>query len=254
MNRLTAVTLLLRALPDLQHEPQTWSSQLRRQTIGGEGPSERISCASCNGEGSIRKRGIPVACEVCNARGWLVVDAYTRRPIGTLETGVIQRVKAVRCDACAGQGVHGNQQRCTRCGGSGWVELPLERFQAARMRLSADAQELGPADPVVAALDGGFPGAGQAYRQRTMAGSFEELGLALAALRLELPPAYRTVIRVYVEALYEPEALNEEQRLRHDIGLRYTERLMPEPIRVPSWAARNERRRREKLKRKEVAA
>lgn len=248
------MSLLLRSLNDLRFEPVTWSGSLRRRGVAGEGPSRRMVCASCAGEGLVRVRGISTACVVCSGRGWLVVDAYTLRPIGTPETGVEVRVRAVRCDSCGGLGAFGNERRCDRCNGSGWVELPLSRLVAARSRLSADARELGPADPVAAALDAGFAGAGRAYCERVVAGSYDELGLALGCLRLELPRSYRTCVQVYVEAVCEPEELSGVARARHDVGLRYLERLMPEPIRVPGWAARNERRRRDALKRKVVAA
>jgi hypothetical protein len=248
-DRLGRVSLLLRSLVDLRFEPVTWSGALRRRAQSGEGPSRRVPCSSCGGEGAVRVRGIAARCGACAGRGWLVVDAYTLRPIGTPETGAVVRVKAVRCDSCGGAGVFGNERRCGRCGGSGWVELPLSRLVAARVRLRADALELGPADPVVAALDAGFAGAGRAYRERVVAGSYEELGLALGCLRLEWPRCYRTVVRVYVEAVEEPEGLAGVSRFRHDLGLGYLERLMPEPIRVPGWAARNERRRREGLRR-----
>ena len=237
--RYLNLTLLLRCAGDLEYNPPTWSSTLRRQSIAGEGPSERIDCNSCQGQGEIRRRGVPFLCEACAGRGWIVVDAYTRRIVGTEETGTVNRVKAVRCDACAGNGAHGNQQRCQVCRGSGWVEVPLSRLAAVRAPLSADAPELGAGDPVLACLE-----------RRERAGDFEQLGLALAALRLELPRSYRTVVRVYVEAVYEVEDLAPYSLLAHDVGIAYVLRLMPQEIRVPSWAARNERRRRERLKRK----
>lgn len=246
MTRRLALTLLLRCLTDLDYSPPTWTGQLvQRQARAGEGPSERIACATCNGEGSVRKRRVPFLCTTCAGRGWVVVDAYTQRMVGTAETGIVQQVKALRCDACGGNGAHGNGRRCQVCNGSGWVEVPLQRLQACRTPLSADAPELGVGDPVLAALE-----------RRDRAGDFDQLGLALGALRLELPRAYRTVVRVYVEASIEADELDEAGRLRHDVGLCYLLRLMPEEIRVPTWAARNERRRRERLRkrRKEVAA
>jgi hypothetical protein len=245
------LVLLLRSLNDLTYEPPTSTGQIvQRQSRPGEGPSTRIACHSCQGEGEVRKRGIAYACEVCRARGWIVVDAYTLKMIGTEETGTIHRVKAVRCDACAGNGAFGNQRRCERCGGSGWVEFPLTRLNAMRGPLSADASPLGAGSPIIACMERRAK-AGGGDLEKQIDGSYETLGLALAALRLELPRAYRTVVRVYVEAAYEPEELSEQGRLRHDVGLAYLGRLMPEEIRVPNWAARNERRRRDELKRKQ---
>ena len=246
MTPLQAIVLLLRSLNDLSYEPPTSTGQIvQRQSRPGEGPSTRIGCHSCQAEGITRRRGIAYPCDVCRGRGWVVVDAYTLKLIGTEETGTINRVRAVRCDRCGGHGAFGNQQRCGLCNGSGWQEVPQSRLAAMRGPLSADATELGAGDPVLACLE-----------RRERAGDYETLGLALAALRLELPRAYRTVVRVYVEGSIELEELPEQARLRNDIGLAYLRRLMPEEIRVPAWAARNERRRREGLKRraKEAAA
>lgn len=242
--RLHQVALLLRSLRDLEYSPPTWTGQLvARQSRPGEGPSKRSLCEHCNGEGHIRRRGLPFPCEPCSSRGWIVTDAYTERPIGSLETGVLTRLVAVRCDACAGHGAHGNGRRCDYCAGAGVTELPLQRLTAVRIRLSADSSSLGAGDPVIACME-----------RRERSGSYEELGLALAALRLELPRAFRTVVRVYLEASVELDSLDERGQLRHQVGLTYLSRLMPEEIRVPSWAARNERRRREQLKRRGVAA
>jgi len=240
MTRQLALALLLRCTTDLTYDPPTWTNQLvTRQSRPGEGPSTRIDCHTCQGQGNVRRRGVPFLCETCAGRGWLIVDAYTRRMIGTAETGLVNRVKAIRCDACSGNGAHGNGQRCEHCRGGGWIEVPLSRLAAVHAPLSADAPELGAGDPVLACLE-----------RRERAGDFEQLGLALGALRLELPRSFRTVVRVYVEAVYEVEELSDYARLAHDIGLAYLLRLMPDEIRVPAWAARNERRRREQLRRK----
>lgn len=238
------LTLLLRCLHDLDYTPPTWTGQLvARQSQPGEGPSTRIDCHTCRGQGEIRRRGVPFPCETCAGRGWVVVDAYTHRTIGTSETGVVQRVKALRCDSCGGSGAHGNGQRCADpphgCGGSGWNEVPVSRITAAHLQISLDAPELGPGDPVLASLE-----------RREAAGDFTQLGLALAALRLEYRERYRLVVSVYVLGLREPDELPLDEVLRLQLALDYLLSMMPELIRVPSWAARNERRRRERLKRR----
>lgn len=103
--------------------------------------------------------------------------------------------------------------------------------------------------PVVDALDAGFPGAGQAYRERLVAGSYEELSVALVELRRVDRSRSRLVSRVYIEAELEPEELDARGvRLLRD-GLGFLVVRMPGVIRVPGWAARNERRRRERLRR-----
>lgn len=258
VERFERVKLLLRSLVDLRFEPVTWSGGLRRGSLAGEGPSERIVCASCNGDGVRRVRGISVVCDAegCGGRGWLWVDAYTRRPIGSAETGTSRRVQAVRCDGCGGQGAFGNGRRCDRCGGSGWVEVPLERLRAVRVGGTFATFAWGPGDPpsVFQAVDEGFPGAGRALRERSVAGSYEELEAARSELRLVDRERSRLVDRVYVDQLLEEEELDDRGRRVLRDGLGFIVVRMPAEIRVPGWAARNERRRRERLKRRQAAA
>lgn len=104
-------------------------------------------------------------------------------------------------------------------------------------------------DLLTAALDEGFPGAGGAYRRRVLAGSYEELRVALEELRRVAVFRYRLVVGTYVEGFQEPEDLGASTRLLLDEGVAFLAGLMPGVIRVPSWAARNERRRKDALKR-----
>lgn len=242
MTRLLALTLLLRSMTDLDYNPPTWSNSLRRQSIAGEGPSSVVSCGACQGEGIIRKRGMPQACPNPYCKdGQVTVDAYTLRMVSTGER-LVHRVKALRCDSCAGNGAFGNGHRCERCGGSGWVEVSLERLRAVRAPLDLDGPDLGPGDPVLRAMEG-----------RQAQGDYDDLGLALAALRLDHRGWYRLVVGVYVLARSEDDELPVDEILTLDQGMRYLLELMPAEIRVPSWAGRNERRRREQLKRKAAA-
>lgn len=253
MSRVSSVVLLLRSLGDVSFGARTWSGSLARQGVAGEGPSRRLECASCRGEGEVRRRGVPVPCEVCGARGWLVVDAYTERPIGTAETGVVRRVRAVRCDACGGAGAFGNERRCGRCGGSGWLEVSVGVVGLGRAGGFATGFEFGPGDLLVRSLDEGFAGLGQAYRRRVLAGSFDELEAALESLKVVDRLRFRLVWGTFVDAVREPEELGVGSRVRLWSGVDFLVERMPEVIRVPSWAARNERRRRDRLKRKEAA-
>jgi hypothetical protein len=250
IDRMEATVLLLRSLNDLRLEPVTWSAQLRRQAVAGEGPSERVECASCCGEGTVRVRGIAVPCsaEGCGGRGWLFVDSYTRRPIGTAESGTSRATRAVRCDSCGGGGAFGNGRRCGYCGGGGWLELPLERLRAVRVGSGGSMLEWAPS-LMVSALDEGFAGLGQAYRQRLQAGSYEELGAALESLRSANRGRHLLVWRVYVLGEREPESLPDLWRCRLHLGVEFLASEMPVVVRVPGWAARNERRRRERLRR-----
>lgn len=242
MTRLESLTLLLRCASDLDYNPPTSSGSLRRQSIAGEGPSTKVSCGSCQGEGQVRKRGMPEACPNPYCKdGQVTVDAYTLRMVSTDER-MVQRVKALRCDSCAGNGAFGNGHRCETCRGSGWVEVPRERLSAVRGSLELDGPDLGPNDPVLACLE-----------RREKAGDFEQLGLALGALRLEHRPWYRLVVGVYVLGQEEPDGLPLDQVLSLSHGLNYLLELMPEEMRVPNWARANERRRRELLKRKVAA-
>lgn len=235
--------LLLRTLTDYDYQPKTWTGALvQRQAVRGEGPSATIDCPDCGGEGKRRVRGIVADCDRCKGRGSLVVDAYTERQIGTLETDLVDRVRWVRCDACGGQGAHGNQRRCEYCPERpGWVkapERPIRPFRGLSVPITADAPELGRGDPVIACME-----------RRQLAGSYEELGLALGCLRIEYRHCYLLVVRVYVEAEFEEEQLPKDPRRLVTESLGYLERLMPEEIRVPRWAAGFEKRRREAIRR-----
>src|SRR4030095_16461255 len=141
MTRLQALSLLLRCINDLDYNPPTASSSLRRQSIAGEGPSASIPCGDCRGEGTVRRRGMPYPCPNPYCKdGCVTVDAYTLRMVSTSEQ-FIKRYKRVRCDACGGQGAFPNGWRCESCNGQGEVEVPLERLQAVRS-LQLDGPEL----------------------------------------------------------------------------------------------------------------
>lgn len=250
--RRLQITLLLRSRYDLSYEPPTWTGQLvARQAKPGEGPSKKVPCPNCGGEKQRRIRGIPTPCELCVGEkgkplGWVYVDGNInpefRRKLGTLETGIVTRYAVLRCDACGGEGAHGNGQRCLHCNGSGVVEIPVARLSSVRSSF-ASAPGRASGDPIIDTLE-----------RREAAGSYAELNLALDLLRGDWLFSYRVLQLVYAHALAEPEQLGEENAVAHDFGLSYLSGLMPREIRVPSWAARNERRRREKLKRREVAA
>jgi hypothetical protein len=147
--------------------------------------------------------------------------------------------------------MHGNGQqcRCSDSGRPGYVLAPERPVRPWRgeTSLRADASELGPEDPVVAALEAGMPGVGRAYERRVLEGDYEQLGLALACLRLEYRGRYRLLVGVFVEAEREVEQLHIDEALTIEQALHYLRGLMPDEIRVPSWAARYEKRRRERV-------
>lgn len=241
VDRQRQVVLLLRTLTDYDYQPKTWTGSLvGRQAVRGEGPSATIDCQVCGGEGKRRVRGIVTVCDECKGRGTVVVDAYTERRVGTLETDLVERVRWVKCDACGGAGAHGNQRRCERCPERpGWVkapERPIRPFRGLAAPVTAEAPELGRGDPVIACME-----------RRQLAGSYEELGLALGCLRLEWRHRYLLVISVYVEAEFEEDEAPGPTAMMLAESLGYLERLMPEEIRVPRWAAGFEKRRRQAL-------
>ena len=161
----------------------------------------------------------------------------TGRQHGSERTGeLVAHRRTVKCDACGGEGTHGNGKRCLACRGSGVIEVDERRLSAAKMRgslrLSADADWGGAGDPVSAAID-----------KRDLIGSYWELGLALGALRIEYPRAYRLLVRLEVERSLEDERLDEQQWLMRGVALHYLDRLMPSEILVPKGVHIAERNR-----------
>ena len=98
------IILLLRTLTDFDYQPKTWTGGIVRQGGKGEGPTSRIACPACSGEGERRVRGIPTLCEECGGRGSILVDAYTERKVRTLEQDAEEPKRMVRCDGCGGTG------------------------------------------------------------------------------------------------------------------------------------------------------
>lgn len=213
-----------------------------------EGNEQTILCRACRGGPKQR------ICRVCKGTGAEVVDQYTQRRLATeTQEGEAPPPRMVRCDECGGSGFgrwwrNGDQlsKVCRRCRGVGRVPAPEFTVRPFReVPLSADAAELGPGDPVVAALEIGIPGVGKAYERRRQAGSYEELGLALGALRLEHRSLYRLNVRVFVVGEVEEAELGANAAALLEHSLVYLDSLMPAEIRVPDWAARYESERRE---------
>lgn len=242
------VVLLLRTLTDYDYQPPTWTGSVVRQNAKrGELATAWIDCPACGGSGERRVRTVMQRCDECRGRGVVKVDPYTGRKGGTLESDLHDRVRWVICDGCGGPrpgrapGMHGNGQQCERCADSGrpgYVRAPSKPIRPWRgmARPTADAPELGPGDPVIACME-----------RRQLAGSYEELGLALGVLRLEQLHVYRLVVQVFVEAATEEDDLDTRGETLLREGLQQIDGMMPEEIRVPGWAARWEQRRRERI-------
>jgi hypothetical protein len=250
--RLRDLTLLLGSILDYRFEPETWSGQLvRKNAVRGESPSRRIPCPNCSGEGWVRRRNFSFPCERCGGqekivaelitykpgRGWIEVDDYTERQVGSVRTEVIVQIRTVHCDAGCDQGVirggpwRGENDRCLRCGGSGRIELTLSQWQATRLRSANGERSQSSGDPRLDTM-----------AAREAAGSYAELDLALAELHQAWPALYRLVLDVYVAK----EEIRDERLLRAaGWGLDFLEARMPEPIRVPAGVREGARRREE---------
>lgn len=235
-DRHHAIVLLERTLTDYDYIPRTASGAMASREKRGEGPTATRECTApgCN-DGIVRVRGVPRECPACGGRGVEVVDQYTERKVNTAEQSAERPRRMVRCDACGGVGT-GPWWRvsdtelsntCRRCWGARVVPGPSHRIRPFRegQRLSADAPSLAAGDPVLAAME-----------RRANAGSYDELGLAMAALRREHPPLFRLNVRVYVEAIVEPDEVDGHNAFLLVQSLHYLSHLMPTEIVVPRWA------------------
>lgn len=248
--RLEQIALLYRNLTAFDFEPETSTGALVRKQARPRGRiGKRALCEACGGEGFLRRRGIAWGCVHCGGadhpleldgerivgigRGYIVVDGYTRRPIGSEEAGLVHGHRLVNCDACGGAGAFGNGRRCERCGGAGKREHigARVRYQGESFEVEIE-RSIDEGDPVFACL-----------LRRDDAGSFAELIRATEALRGRWLLGYRLIVATYVEGRQEPGSLPPVLRRRLDVALRFVERLMPPEIRVPGWAKAAERRR-----------
>jgi len=231
-------------------QPHSWTEQLvRRNAKRGESPGRRIPCPNCEGEGWLPKRGIPHGCTRCggedvglipgsgqfardSGRGWIEVDDYTERQVGSVRTEVVIAVKVVGCDVCGGSGVtlaerwRGENNRCLRCNGGGRLEVLASHWQASRSRFEAVALERA-GDAVLDTMEA-----------RARAGSFDELGAALEALRRRWPALFRLVCDTYVVC---KDVSLEERHAAEAIGLEFISMNMPDEIKVPGWVRRRRR-------------
>jgi len=236
-DRLNAITCLLNSLDWFDPQPETSTGNIvRRGSKPGEGPSMKVDCGVCKGEGEIRKRGMPAPCPNLGCRdGKVMVDAYTGRQVSTADA-YVPEVRIVSCDTCGGER-RINGRPCLPCRGSGVAQLTADQWRATHglqpgRTLTADVDWGAGGDPVSAAID-----------KRDLLGSYWELGLALGALRLEMPRAYRLLVRLEVERTIELDALDQPRLLMRQTALAYLERLMPAEILVPPGVRIAERNR-----------
>jgi len=227
------------------YQPKIWSKSLG--SVSGDGPTTTRKCSHPGGDdGKVRIRGIEQTCPDCNGRGLEVVDAYTERKVRTQQQEIERPRRMVRCDECGGTGQskwwrNGDRMdnSCRRCWGAKVVPGPdqtIRPFRGSLNGLSTYAHDLGRGDPVLDCME-----------RRQLAGSYDELGLALSALRLDHRRAFRINVRVYVAAIVEAESLTLRDGILLDESVRYLDSLMPGGIRVPAWAEGYEERRRAQL-------
>jgi DnaJ-class molecular chaperone len=254
--RHQAIIHLERTIYDLDYQPKTSTgSAIARNTKAEshEGNPETVLCPDCGGEGERRVRTVMQRCSLCKGRGVVVRDQYTKRLLKTEVQEGERPPKMVRCDECGGIGENGWWRNgdewtrtCRRCWGAKVVpgpNWPIRPFRAPKPQ-PQNGERSSYGDPILACME-----------RRQSEGSYDELWLALSALRLEHRPLYRINVAVYVQAEREEDELDRYQGVLLDESLAYLDSLMPVEIRVPAWAAQAEKVRRAKVEsEREVAA
>ena len=253
--RLRDIALLLGSILDAPFaQPHSWTSELvRRNAKRGESPSRRVPCPNCEGEGTVRKRGMRFGCTRCGGsevgttgrlwvghpdligdpgRGWIEVDDYTERQVGSDRTEVIVQFKTVHCDVCGGTGVtlaerwRGENNRCERCFGSGRIEMLASHWRSTRMRDEV-ARSAPAGDAVIDSMEA-----------RERSGSFDELAAAMEQLRHEWPSLFRLTCDVFIRG---EDVSAEERHAAEAIGLEFLSLRMPDEIKVPAGVRRRAR-------------
>lgn len=179
-------------------------------------------CRRCGGATEPSGRGAYagsfVARDGGSGRVWFDPMDAQRVDVGDATSTATARPRAtVRCDACNGDGAHGNQRRCDVCGGSGRRDL-----HAFELRVDLEPGDVDPVDRAIEARD--------------RAGSYRALDLALDELRARS-------WRLHAALLAAVDA-GEPLSARLEVALRFLVDRMPEPIRVPGDVRANELERR----------
>lgn len=185
-------------------------------------PSSRVECETCQGQGKFGKQR-DRTCARCKGRGFRVIDSYDRkqREVGSEQTEPVERTSRIRCDACAGQGVHGNGRLCGYCSGQGHRFVAESSLVRAAASAFATPAELSKRE--------------RQYRQ----GSYAELEDALRWLERELPPLYSLTLR---HLIYPNEVTIISPRIRERLeqACELLAHRLPAHIRVPGWARKDE--------------
>ncbi len=175
-----------------------------------------------------RRRGIDtqVACPACSARGFVMVDPYIGRELGSEETGIVTGPRLVDCDKCGGDGRF-TIGHCDRCHGTGKVLAP----QPAAATVALLEHATGDEDWLTYVL-----------RRREglwQSGSFQDAVRAVRLLGARYGPgAHDLVWQVAVEGR---EVVTDRQAAAFLAGLEIAAACLPARVRVPVWARDAER-------------
>jgi hypothetical protein len=258
--RRREIVLLVSSKNDMRHEPEgADAKRMRLAAQRGEVPSKQVPCPNGCTEGwKVDRFQRRRPCERCGGgehlteevvdgllvmvgvpfpgRGWIEIDPYTEREVGSERTGVtVARTRTVMCDRCGGSRFYGGK-RCLLCRGSGRREVAAEPLRAAHTvapRGPAGASER-ERDEEPVSVGGLRLFVEKGWREL---GSYQAVDEALARLH-EVWPFGRVLIhRVYEERdgilrLDESE-LSPVLRKKLEAALRILDRLLPRRLRVP---------------------
>lgn len=223
MNRVDRTLVLAWSLLDLMPAPKTATGQLRAGQRREESAHHREPCPTCSASptpGLVRDRfQRSSVCPTCGGAGRRWVDDLTGQPTNPpghearpLELPTRIATKRVLCDRCGGAGVHGWSEgralRCDLCDGAGRIPVPIWADDQAKTLERAG-------DPVLTQLE-----------RRDRAGSWHELDVALARLRV----GYPGLTRAYVDR----HVVDGRPRTGDlEVAYRLVDRWMPPRIVVP---------------------
>lgn len=166
------------------------------------------------------------------------MDATNIRIGSTATKATARPRRTVKCDACDGEGAHGNGRRCTVCDGAGRRDQHIFELHLTSERDTVADD----ADRMSDAIDA-----------RNESGSYHELDRALAGIARHVnKPERFAVLTVYaiealrlLDELWLPpptrmqDELQEAEQLLAETALAYIAWRMPDPIRVPAEVQAN---------------
>lgn len=190
MTRTEQIEALLRSLFDYLPGPKTAHMG---DVPGATATLEKVPCQACGGNGTFGKR--KRKCEVCKGDGTILVDPYTRKPLGTERAPTVRAADPRRIDAELARLARDESIRRGRL-----LDDPFE-WEANRQR----------------------------YRR---AGSYAALERALEALRGNEPDLHSLTMRVLV---YGTVPRTEQMQPHLERAIAFLAKRMPPEIKVPKW-------------------